>query len=228
MPVFKVNDVILEVPDSLVNEHLADKMASGTYEVSEARAARMRVKSGHRVLELGGGVGYISSICAQITDPENIVTVEANPNMLDVIRHNLDLNGAKATELLHGAVVGDAMDTDTLLFRVGKVFWGSSIADQDTPLTDVVEVPALRLSDLLKEHRPHIVIIDVEGAEEHLFDRQWPGFVRQVIMELHPKKYTADTIKRIFDCMSKSGLTYDPGCSTGALVGFRRVFKKQQ
>ncbi|MEP4246692.1 FkbM family methyltransferase [Tateyamaria sp.] len=222
---FEFDKVVLELPDHLLDANLTKKMQSGQYEESEARAARMRVKKGSRVLELGGGVGYISSVCAQITDPANIVTVEANPNTLDIIRHNLDLNGASKAQLIHGAVVGRDADMDTVLFRVGRVFWGSSIADARSPSEDVVEVPAVSIADLFRTHRPNIVIIDIEGAEQHLFDRPWPQHVRQVIMEIHPKRYPASTIKDIVDCMSKSGLTYDPGCSRGALLAFRRVFK---
>jgi len=41
-------------------------------------------------------------------------------------------------------------------------------------------------------------------------------------MELHPKMYSAETIKEIFDCLSKTGLGYDPGISQGNVVGLRR------
>ena len=226
MQKFEIDDVVLEIPDALLNPRLAEKMAAGKYEASEARAARMRVKKDHRVMELGGGVGYISSICAQITDPANIVTVEANPNTLNVIRNNLDLNGASAAKLIHAAVVSNTQDFETVAFRVGNVFWGSSIAQTDSATDKIVEVPTIGLFDLFESHCPHVVIMDIEGAEEHLFDQKWPRFIRQVILEIHPTLYGNSTIKTIVDCMSKSGMTYDPGCSRGAFLGFRRVFEK--
>lgn len=226
MQKFEIDDVILEVPDSLLTPGLIEKMTAGQYESSEARAAHMRVKKDHRVLELGGGIGYISSLCAQITDPSNILTVEANPNTLDVIRHNLDLNGAASAKLIHGAVVNDIKGLETVPFRVGKVFWGSSIAETDTPNEDIVEVPTVALHDLIQTHRPQVVIMDIEGAEELLFDTPWPRFIRQVILEIHPGLYHNSVIKTIVDCMSQSGMTYDPGCSRGALLAFRRVFPK--
>lgn len=226
MQKFEIDGVVLEIPDALLNPRLAEKMAAGKYEANEARAARMRVKKDHRVLELGGGVGYISSICAQITDPANIVTVEANPNTLNVIRNNLDLNGASAAKMIHAAVVSNTQDSETAAFRVGNVFWGSSIAQTDSATDKIVEVPTIGLFDLFENHRPHVVIMDIEGAEEHLFDQKWPRFIRQVILEIHPTLYGNSTIKTIVDCMSKSGMTYDPGCSRGAFLGFRRVFEK--
>ena len=223
MAFFDFDDVSLDVPDALLDKKLTQKMSSKDYEGPEARAVRMRVQKDHRVLELGGGVGYISSICAQITAPQNVTTVEANPKTVDVIRQNLDRNGASAARVIHGAVIGDSIGSDHLLFRVGRVFWGSSIADDTASPEDVVEVPTLLLADLFETYKPHVVIMDIEGAEQSLFDQPWPRFVRHVIVELHPRKYAPSVIKKIVDCMSQTNLTYDPGCSTGALLAFRRA-----
>lgn len=225
MSTFELDGITLEVPDALLNANLRDKLDKGDYERQEARAAKLRVQPGDRVLELGGGVGYISAICAQATDPSNILTVEANPALLDVIRANLDANGGAGAQVLHGAVVGEqnATDDGLILFRLGAAFWASSIADENANPARLVEVSAIPLAQLLAAHAPTVVIMDIEGAEEHLFDTPWPPFVRNVMMELHPRKYSGTAIKRIVDCMSASGLTYDPGCSRGALLAFRRV-----
>ncbi|CUH68293.1 hypothetical protein TG4357_03496 [Thalassovita gelatinovora] len=37
------------------------------------------------------------------------------------------------------------------------------------------------------------------------------------------KKYPGTMIKRIVDCMSESGLTYDPVASNGRVIGFAWV-----
>ena len=54
---YAVNGVTLVVPDEMLNERVAGKLASGTYEAHEAHAAQMRLREGMRVLELGAGVG---------------------------------------------------------------------------------------------------------------------------------------------------------------------------
>ena len=43
------------------------------------------------------------------------------------------------------------------------------------------------------------------------------------MLELHPGRYADTVIQRIVDCMSASGLTYDPGPSHGRILCFRRV-----
>ena len=226
MAEYEINGVKLQIPDELLSKRIAEKLESGRYEGHEANAAVMRVRGDTRVLELGSGLGYIASICAAIAGPENVTTVEANPDMLPVVRGNLERNGFADVTLLHGAVTGQADAGETIEFERTKAFWGASIAREGSNPDAVVSVPFLRLSDLLKRYRPHIVIMDIEGAEQTLFDKLWPAHVRSVMMELHPGRYPDTTIKKIIDCLSASGLTYDPGPSRGRILGFRRLRNK--
>ncbi|WP_412504653.1 FkbM family methyltransferase [Roseovarius sp. SYSU LYC5161] len=223
MPEFQLNGVTLSVPEAMLGGKLADKLSSAGYEAHEARAALMRLRAGQRVLELGGGLGYVSAVCAGVTGAENVVTVEANPDMLPVIRGNLDRNGFGEARLVHGAVVGTVTTDEPIAFDRKKTFWAGRLADMESDPGAVVNVPVLRLDTLLARYRPDMVVMDVEGAERLLFDAPWPAHVRNVILELHPGQYPDSVIKTIVDCMSASGLTYDPGPSRGRILGFRRV-----
>lgn len=223
MAEYEIEGVTLEVPDGMLTERLRAKFESGDYEGHEAHAARMRVKEGMRVLELGSGVGFIAAICAGQAGAENVHTVEANPDMLPVIRANLDRNGFQAAQVIHGAVAGLGAEETTIAFERKAAFWAGRIAGPDTDPEAVVEVPLLSIETLLAQIRPHVVIMDIEGAEAHLFGFKWPRHVRSVMMELHPRQYPESTIKKIVDCMSRSGLTYDPVASQGRILGFRRV-----
>ncbi len=224
MDLFDLNGMLLGCPEALGSEKITQKLATGQYEGTEARAVKMRVKPGHRVLELGAGLGYIGSLAASIAGAENVTSVEANPDMLKVIRNNFDRNSGEAIELRHGAVVGNDFDGDRLAFARGRQFWASKIATVGDDGPGLIEVPALKIGALLKELRPNVVIMDIEGAEQFLFEKRWPKSVRFVIMELHPKQYDSyEAVKTIIDCLSDSGLTYDPGASRGTVLVMRRV-----
>lgn len=223
MPEFELNGVKLELPEALATPKIAQKLKRGQYEGFESRAAAMRVKPGHKVLELGGGMGYVGSICSGITGGQNVVTVEANPDMLPVIRGNFDRNGHTEATLVFGAVAGDDAEGEFLEFRLGKAFWGSSIAEAGDETQRIVSVPVLRIGELLKTHKPNVVIMDIEGAEQYLFDKPWPDHVQFVMMELHPSRYPDSVIKRVFDCMSDSGMIYDTRASAGGVVSFRKM-----
>ena len=223
MAEFEIEGLRLEVPDSHLNDRIRAKLASGGYEGHEARAALMRLRAGQRVLELGSGIGYIACLCARVAGAENVTTVEANPLMLPVIRANLERNGVGAATLLHGAIGGMTGSDAPLAFDAARSFWAARIAEEGACPDTLAEVPQLGLGDLMARTRPHVVIMDIEGAEEHLFEAPWPGHVRHVMMELHPGRYADSVIKRIVDCMSDSDLTYDPGPSRGRILCFRRV-----
>lgn len=140
--------IILDVPDSLLTDKIREKLERKEYEADEARAVRMRLKPGSRVLELGGGIGYVSSFLAGTTRPDRVSKVEANIEIVEIIRHNLMLNKAPDVTVVHGAVVGD-IDEDKVLFRPGKAFWGSSLAKDNDETSSQVEGPALKFSFLL-------------------------------------------------------------------------------
>jgi FkbM family methyltransferase len=217
---FELSGVSLEVPDRLLTKCIRDRLEAGKYEANEARAAQLMIDYGDRVLELGAGVGYVSSICAMLAGAGNVMSVEANPRLLNTARTNLDRNDCEETVLLHGAVVGAKVKGDRVHLKDAHAFWASSLGAAEEE--DTISVPALVLSDLLEVHKPTVVIMDVEGAEADLFDTPWPDFVRVITVELHPNRYPDTVIKRIFDGMSASGLIYAPHLSRGALVGFCR------
>ncbi|MFB9149315.1 FkbM family methyltransferase [Roseovarius ramblicola] len=223
MAEFENEGLRLEVPDAHLNDRIRAKLASGGYEGHEARAALMRLRPGQRVLELGSGIGFIACLCARVAGAGNVTTVEANPDLLPVIAGNLARNGFDVVTVLHGAVGGMEGGEAPIAFDAARSFWAGHIADEASAAERVTEVPHLGLRDLMARVRPGLVIMDIEGAEAHLFDAPWPAHVRHVMMELHPGRYPDTVIKRIVDCLSASGLTYDPGPSRGRILCFRRV-----
>lgn len=223
MSVYTLEEIQIELPDWLQGTAIERKIAAGEYEGHEANAARKRIKLGMRVLEVGAGLGYVSSVCAQMAGAENVVSVEANPQMLTPLQSNLARNGYADVRVMHGAIVGNGHHEDNVNFRAGGLFWGGATLPNGVSREDMVSVPALRIRPLLMAIRPRFVMLDVEGGEADLFKKPWPPFVKFVVLELHPKKYATSVIKEIVDCMSETGLTYDPVTSRGRTLGFMRV-----
>ena len=218
----QINGVEIHLPFTVTAPLVTQKLRDGTYEADEANAAERCVKDGFRVLELGAGIGYITSICARRTKAESILSVEANPALIPVIEDNLARNGASNVTVLHGAVVPRAVEGETGPFRVLDHFPASRMA---AGAGRSVDVPLIGFHDLLRAHRPHVVLMDIEGAEVGLFDRPWKCPLRFCVMELHPRHYPPRAVKRIVDAMSEMSMTYDPAVSCGKILGFRRVWK---
>ncbi|MEM6374640.1 MAG: FkbM family methyltransferase [Pseudomonadota bacterium] len=222
---FTIEGITLEVPDALLTKRIASKLSSGTYESDERRAALMRLRPGERVLELGAGLGFVAASCAGVTGAENVIAVEANPDLIPVLRDTLARNGHAGAEIVHGAISdADNAGAADVSFDASGAFWAGHIATgEEASDPAVIQVPRLSLTTLFERYEPALVVMDIEGAEAHLFDAPWPGYVRLVVMELHPKRYPDRIIQRIVDTLSASGLTYDPGPSIGRILCFRRL-----
>jgi FkbM family methyltransferase len=164
----QINGVEIHLPPSVTAPLVVERLRDGSYEADEANAAERCVKDGFRVLELGAGIGYVTAICARRTAPENVLAVEANPALIPVIESNLARNGAQGVTVLHGAVVARAEEGQKASFRVQDHFPASRLASEGGR---IVDVPMIGFHDLLRAHRPHVVLMDIEGAETQLFDR---------------------------------------------------------
>ncbi len=222
MAEFVMRGLQFSLPDKMLTDKLREKLESGVYEGHEIFAVNKRVMPGDRVLELGTGIGYVAATCAGICGAENVTMVEANPEMIPIIKENLKRNGLYEFKILHGAVVPAGFGAESVSFFCTKPFWAGHLATEESNPRRVHEVPTIEFEGLLDRCRPNVVIMDIEGAEQHLFHQPWPDYVRHVMVELHPNMYPDTVIKRIVDCMSASDLIYDPGASKGFVIVFRR------
>ena len=209
-----------------MNDSIRKSIEGERYEGQETIAARKHIIETDRVLELGAGTGYVTMQIASLIGSENLMSVEASPKMVPVVEKNLGANLFEGVTVINAAVVPDDFSADHVSFHMTAAFWASSLNPtiaKKWKSTETVDVPAVKIGDLMQEHKPTVVIMDIEGGEQGLFDTAWPAHVRLLVIELHPKLYPDEVIKQIFDQMSASGLTYCPAGSRGAVVVFKRV-----
>src|SRR6185437_8455020 len=67
-------------------------LSSQYYEGPERQLIESELQPDDSVMELGGGLGYISTICSLRTDPARVFVYEANPRMEKIIRDTHRLN----------------------------------------------------------------------------------------------------------------------------------------
>ena len=211
-----------KIPQDQLTGPLRQALERGRYEQLEVRAVGMHLRADDHVLELGAGCGFGTIHAARIVGCDHVVSVEPNPAMIPVIAANLKRDGLPPVTLVQGAVVaGQGGGTVPLYLHGG--FWAASLDQRDVAGEAVTEVPALGLADLIAAHDPTVLVADLEGAEVDVIADPLPGRLRLVILELHPKRYGAAGIRRIFDGLSASGLAYCPQGSQGKVVVFQRV-----
>ena len=103
---FRLNGVDLGLPAGLATPAIREKLADGTYEEDEGARRRTLRAAGVPGARTGAGIGYVTALCAQRAGPENVLSVEANPDLLPVIEANLARNGLSGVSVMHGAATG--------------------------------------------------------------------------------------------------------------------------
>ena len=151
----------------------------GRYERGEANAVEAILQAGDRVLEIGGGIGYISTLCARTAE---VTVYEAAPYLISHIEKTLADNGASAS--VRNAVLVNAQGGGRVPFFLRDEYWESSL-DGTADYASAVDVPTVSLAEVLAEVRPNVLVADIEGGEYELLKAPLPG-VDRIIVEVHP------------------------------------------
>lgn len=197
-------------------------LKQGTYERKECDAVMRVVREGDRVLELGGGIGYMSTLLSVRKKVARVVSYEANPALIPYIRTVHAANGVTNVDLRNALLAAEP--GDPVPFYVRQNFLGSSMDRDADPDTVIEEVPVMQhaITPVLQAETPDVLVCDIEGAEAHLLPAaDWSG-LRAAVIELHPQWIGQSGVQAVFDCMHRAGLTYFPKASDAKVVTFRK------
>ena len=221
----RVNGVRINPDNPALSPSMRARICSANYEVHEARCVTTLVEPEEIVLELGGGIGYISSLVWNTGRASQIVVVEANPDTIPVIQETHTLNNVKAL-VLNGVAMPDCGKESFIPFYVRSDFWASSLYPEPWGYSREVSVPCLDFKALLATHQPSLLICDIEGGEANLLGSiPCMPSVQKIVLELHQDVTGAEGIRDIFLNLSKQGFAYDPLLSQRGVVVFRRLNK---
>ena len=146
------------------------------------------------MLDCGAHVGLQTLFAARGVGPDGVViAVEAAPPTAAALRENVSANGFEdRVEVVEAAATAEPgpvrLHLHPWLDRTG-------VEDEGSDLGRIVEVPGLRLDDVLGERRYDVAKIDVEGAEAAAIAGLERGIARSpgatVFLECHPERLTA-------------------------------------
>jgi FkbM family methyltransferase len=184
------------------------------------------VKPHDRVLELGSGIGFVSSYLAKQLNVEHITCVEANPELCGYIERVHQANAITNATVENAVALSDyaAWPNDgNVPFYITDPFWSSSLSEPRSRPSTRTQVRAVRLSDLIARTRPTVIVCDIEGGEASLFDSVNLSGVRAIYMELHTRVYGGSGIRKVFDDMHRNNFFYHQKASCGDVVLFERL-----
>jgi FkbM family methyltransferase len=177
------------------------------------------IEPGERILEIGGGIGFTSTLCAKNPNTEAIRVFEANPSLISYIREVHALNTVHNADIVN-AVLTNGTAPATLDFYLREQFWASSLSPQPGGYTSSVPVATRNFSREIQDFRPSLIICDIEGGEVDLFRNADLTGVKRVFMEVHPRVVGKRGLKSLFDAFSARNFYYEPQFSNGAVVMF--------
>ena len=208
--------VLLPIVPGAFSENVANAVRGGHYEAHEAAELDALIQPGEVILEVGAGCGFISAHCAKNPHTKSVHCVEANPQLIEVIRLTHRVNNVAAT-VYNEILAREDGETD---FFVHEDFWASGTHDF---LGTAIKVATTSFQKRLNEIRPTMLIIDIEGGEETLFEDVDLAGVKKIMVELHQSTIGRRGIKRVFDALSAQDFHYEVWHSTRSVVTFSHV-----
>ena len=146
-----IDGIRLDISSPQISPEMKRRIYIGNYEKEERQIVEKLLRIDDRVLELGSGLGYISTNCARRLGDDRVVTVEANAEMEEPIRRSFELNGVSPT-LLIGAAGPEA---GVVEFFFEENFWSNSWLPTRKS-TKSQKVNMLPIAQLMEQHRPTV------------------------------------------------------------------------
>lgn len=220
-------DLRIFVDDARYSPPIIRSLEDGGYEAPERRILYSALAPGDRVLEIGTAVGVLSMTAASIVGAENVVTHEANPQILADARRNFGANGFEAIRSFNVVLQCQramAHGPKTMPFAISRDFWASRLGAtiDDPDIVEVVDIPTASLEAAIREHGANVLVCDIEGGEADLLLDADLTSISTIIIETH---YWAVGRRRISDLVRKfilDGFDIDLDLSGNHVSCFRR------
>lgn len=202
------------------------KLRKEFYETPEVMGLPKFIRKKDRVLELGAGIGFISTYLSKVLGVSHVSCVEANPKLCEFIARVHSVNGVSNAQIWNAVALSDVEgipDEKTLPFYVTTPFWSSSMIQPSGDAYVTQDVPVIRLSDIVAEVSPTVIVCDIEGGEADLFEKVDLSGVRYIYMELHTRTCGGTGIVKVFENMHRHGFFYHQGVSSAGVVLFKKL-----
>jgi FkbM family methyltransferase len=198
----KVKGIYLPLNTHLVFNTLR-WIVNGKYEEGEIQLISEKLNKADKVLEIGTGLGFVSTFCANVVGSENVFTFEANPYNIEIASQVFEKNGV--SPFVQNALLSDF--EGEIDFPINKK---SILASSLNKTSDeFAKVNSLNLNELVKKISPNFLIMDIEGAEYEVFKIIQFQSIEKIQFELHPTILNETKVSEIFSILDKNHFILD-------------------
>jgi len=182
--------------DNFIRGRIRGSLKGNRYETKETEAVLRVVREGDVVVELGAGIGYMSTLVASKRKIKSVHAFEANPNLIPYIKSVHEANGLTKMPL-----EGDTEET-----------------------TQKTKVEVLNAKTVFKDLQPTVLICDIEGAEADLIPQLDLSGLRAAVIETHPQWIGPEGINKVFRAFMDAGLAYYHRGSVNKVISLTRCW----
>ncbi len=215
----------IAVRDDCVSEIIQKKIRTARYERREAITIGKILNDREVYLELGAGLGLISTIAWLSGRVREIHCFEADPRLVPLIQATHRLNSV-VSQVHNQLLTGDQelINHGFVDFHIRKNFYGSSVnPNVAAGIVNTLKVPTRSIEQVLDEIKPTVIACDIEGAELGLFGGIRCPTVHRVMLETHQSAINGEGMRRLFNEMHDINFHYDERWSSGSVVVFSRI-----
>ena len=167
--------VRLELDPKVISDKMIENIRTGKYENAEAREINRIIQPGEVVVEIGAGIGFISTLIAKHDNTVRVVSYEANPKLIGHIVKTLENNTDKTRKNweIRNAILKNGSEEESVDFYVHNDFWASSLL----PIKDAASIEQVKVENfnqMLRDIKPTMIVCDIEGGELDLFKNADP------------------------------------------------------
>ena len=175
----------------------------GEYEIGEINIIKNTIERDDIILEIGTGLGFVSSYCAKITSSSQVFTFEANPLNYELAKSVFFKNNVSPS-IKNAYLTNEEGFVDFPINQKSRL--ASSIKDNTNAFYTIQK---LNLNKVIAEIKPTYLIMDIEGAEFDVFSIINFQTIKKIQFELHPSILDKSKCDFIFNLLSENSFQLD-------------------
>jgi FkbM family methyltransferase len=187
-----------------ISNNLRNFFYNESYEGHEIRVLQKVLDKKDMVMEIGAGIGFLSSYCSKKIGSDRVVAYEANPLMIDKIQETYRLNNVNPK--INNIVLMDKEGETS--FYLEKDFWSSSMIKR-TQNAKEVKVKTANINDEIRKYKINFLIIDIEGGEQNLLPKIDFSNIDKLLIEFHPSIIGNESVSDLIKLLLENRFCFD-------------------
>lgn len=205
--------------------HVITKVLLGQYEADERSLLKQIISPEDNIIELGGGIGYLSCYINQLlSEPSNHAVVEANPNLIAILKRHKELNNCGFS--VHHNAYSTTKQSVSFAIQNDDHLMGSSRHRTTAQQIDV-ETTDLETFSRQSGFDEYCLVADIEGSEQELIRDEIDELVEhcnKLLLEFHwpldeIQKSDVDEIKHLLE---DNGFSAIHSAMNGRVVAYEK------